>query len=125
MPSGEGFTDSQVREISRAAARAGAQSGLHFSVYVGDRDQAGRDWAERLHTALGAAAPRAVLLAVSPEDRTLEVVTGDVAARRLDDRTCGLAALSMTTAFAVGDLLGGITTGLQMLASAAGAAPAD
>jgi uncharacterized membrane protein YgcG len=120
VPSGEAFTDAQTREISRATATASAATTLHFSVYVGAVDGDIRDYAERLHAALGEAAERAVLIAVSPADRQLEIVTGAAAARRLSDRSCALAALSMTTAFAGGDLVGGVVTGLRMLSESAG-----
>ena len=127
MPSGDGavprrqpFTDGQVREISRACATAGSETGLKFSVYVGPIDGDIRDQAERLHAALGPDAPRAVLVVVAPGDRQLEVVTGKESARRLSDRACALAALSMTTAFSGGDLAGGIMNGVRMLADACG-----
>lgn len=120
MPSGEGFTDAQVREISRASVAATGQTGLHFSVYVGGVEGEIRDYAERLHAALGGQSARAVLIVVSPADRQLEIVTGPTAARRITDRSCALASLSMTTAFAGGDLLGGIVTGLRMLSESAG-----
>jgi len=120
VPSGEGFTDAQVREISRATVTATGQTGLHFSVYVGGVDGEIREYAERLHAAMGPQATRGVLIALSPADRQLEIVTGPAAARRLSDRSCALAALSMTTAFAGGDLVGGIVTGLRMLTEAAG-----
>lgn len=116
----EPFTDGQVREISRAAATAGAETGLRFSVYVGAVEGDIRDHAERLHAALGADTPRCVLLLVAPGDRQLEIVTGRDAHRRLSDRACALAALSMTTAFSGGDLVGGILTGVRMLADACG-----
>lgn len=120
MPSGEGFTDAQVREISRATVAATGQTGLHFSVYVGGVEGEIREYAERLHAALGPNSDRGALLVVSPADRQLEIVTGRTAARRLSDRSCALAALSMTTAFSGGDLVGGIVTGLRMLSEAAG-----
>jgi len=120
VPSGEAFTDGQVREISRACSAASSESGLHHSVYVGPVDGDIRDHAERLHAALGALASRAVLVLVSPGDRQLEIVTGKESSRRLSDRACALTALSMTTAFAGGDLTGGIVTGLRMLSEAAG-----
>ena len=122
MPSGkrEPFTDGQVREISRACATAGAETGLNFSVYIGAVEGDIRDHAERLHAALGPGASRSVLLLVAPEDRQLEIVTGKESSRRLSDRSCALAALSMTTSFAGGDLVGGVLTGLRMLAEASG-----
>ena len=120
MPSGEPFTDPQVREISRACSTASQESGLHYSVYVGPVEGDIRDHAERLHSALGARAANGVVVLVAPGDRQLEIVTGKESSRRLSDRSCALAALSMTTAFAGGDLAGGIVTGVRMLAESAG-----
>jgi uncharacterized membrane protein YgcG len=121
MPADNGpFTDGQVREISRACSTASAESGLHFSVYIGAVEGDIREHAERLHAALGPGATDGALVLVAPGDRQLEIVTGKQSARRLSDRACALAALSMTTAFAGGDLVGGIVTGLRMLSEAAG-----
>ena len=123
MPSGDKdpFSDAQVREISRACNTASSESGLHYSVYIGAAEGDIRDHAGRLHAALGGAvANRAVLVLVAPQDRQLEIVTGKESSRRLSDRACALAALSMTTAFAGGDLVGGIVTGLRMLSEASG-----
>jgi uncharacterized membrane protein YgcG len=117
---GEPFTDGQVREISRACSQASAESGLRYSVFVGPVEGEIRDHAERLHAALGPQASRSVLVLVAPGDRQLEIVTGKESSRRLSDRACALAALSMTTAFSGGDLVGGIVTGLRMLSEAAG-----
>jgi hypothetical protein len=117
---GEPFTDGQVREISRACSQASAESGLRYSVFVGPVEGEIRDHAERLHAALGPLASRSVLVLVAPGDRQLEIVTGKESSRRLSDRACALAALSMTTAFSGGDLVGGIVTGLRMLSEAAG-----
>jgi uncharacterized membrane protein YgcG len=117
---GEAFTNGQVREISRACSTASAESGLHYSVFVGPVEGEIRDHAERLHAALGPLASRSVLVLVAPGDRQLEIVTGKESARRLSDRACALAALSMTTSFSGGDLVGGIVTGLRMLSEAAG-----
>jgi uncharacterized membrane protein YgcG len=120
VPSGEAFTNDQVRSIERAVETASNSTGLHFSVYIGGADGDIRDEAEKMHAALGAEASESVLLVVSPGDRLLEIVTGTDSGRRLTDRACALAALSMTTSFAGGDLSGGIVTGVRMLAEAAG-----
>ena len=93
---------------------------MHFSVYVGAVEGDIREHAERLHAALGPQATNGALVLIAPGDRQLEIVTGKQSARRLSDRACALAALSMTTAFAGGDLVGGIVTGLRMLSEAAG-----
>jgi Domain of unknown function (DUF5130) len=120
VPSGEAFTNDQIREIDRVVATARAETGLVFSVYVGGADGDIRDAAEGLHALHGSLAPRTVLVMISPGDKLMEIVTGEESSRRLSDRACALAALSMTTAFAGGDLVGGIVTGVRMLAEAAG-----
>jgi uncharacterized membrane protein YgcG len=120
VPSGEAFSNEQHRDIERVIASASSSTGLHFSVYVGEVDGDIRDAAEAKHAELGADASDGVLILVAPNDRLLEIVTGESAARRLSDRACALAALSMTTAFAGGDLVGGIVTGVRMLADASG-----
>jgi uncharacterized membrane protein YgcG len=120
VPTGEAFTEGQLQEIARAVATANAETGLHFSVFVGEPEGPHRAYAERLHAALGPHARRAVLVLVAPGQRVLEIVTGEDAARRVPDRACGLAALSMRTSFVGGDLTGGIVTGLRMMSEAAG-----
>jgi uncharacterized membrane protein YgcG len=120
VPSGDAFTTDQIREIERVVETADAETGLKFSVYIGGAEGDIRDAAEKLHVSLGAAATRTALVVISPGDRLLEIVTGEQAAKRLTDRACALAALSMTTSFAGGDLVGGIVTGVRMLAEAAG-----
>jgi hypothetical protein len=120
VQSGEAFTNDQVRSIERAVETASNETGLCFSVYIGGAEGDIRDEAEKLHAAIGPGATAAVLVLVSPGDRLLEIVTGTESARRLSDRACALAALSMTTSFAGGDLVGGIVTGVRMLAEAAG-----
>lgn len=125
MPNGEAFTDAQVHELSRAAATASAETGLHFSVFVGAAEESDvRRYAERLHAALGDRASSGVLIFASPGQRRLEVVVGRGARERVDDRASALAALSMCSAFGGGDLTGGLVTGLRMLAESAGSAAA-
>lgn len=120
MPTGEAFTDGQLRDISGALNTATSETGLHFSVFIGTPDGTPRDYAERLLAALGDRSPTTVLIMVSPGDRRLEIVTGPAAGRRVPDRACALAALSMRSAFTGGDLFGGIVTGVRMLSETAG-----
>jgi alkanesulfonate monooxygenase SsuD/methylene tetrahydromethanopterin reductase-like flavin-dependent oxidoreductase (luciferase family) len=114
VPAGDAFTTDQRRQIEKARARAGRDSGLEFHVYVGPTGDQPREEAQRLHRRLPDA-PRAVLVAVDPRAHVLEIVTGALARRILDDKSCGLAALSMQSAFAAGDLAGGIVRGLNQM----------
>ena len=113
------FTTRQLLRLDEALRVADQQTGLTFSVYIGDLEEPTRAYAEQLHRQLDGAA-RAVLVAVSPNQRLLEIVTGTDARKRISDRDAKLAALSMAAAFAGGDLAGGVLAGLDQLASHAG-----
>lgn len=113
------FTTRQLLRLDEALRLADRSTGLTFSVYVGELDEPARAHAEKLHSQL-ADPDRSVLLAVSPNQRMLEIVTGAEARKRLPDRDAKLAALSMAAAFGGGDLAGGIITGLAQLADHAG-----
>ena len=115
------FTTRQLLRLDQALRVADKSTGLTFSVYVGDLDDPPRGHAEKLHGQLADPAS-SVLIAVSPNQRTLEVVTGSLARRRIPDRDAKLAALSMAAAFTGGDLTGGIVIGLDQLATHAGRA---
>jgi uncharacterized membrane protein YgcG len=115
VPPGDGFTEAQRAGLARAVALVERATGLRVVLRVGRLD-GGRAAAEALLAACGTEAPGSVVVAVDPAARTLEIVTGRRAAEVLDDRTCALAALAMTSSFAAGDLVGGIRNGLQVLA---------
>jgi uncharacterized membrane protein YgcG len=120
QPALEGpFTTRQLLRLDEALRTADQQTGLTFSVYLGDLEEPVRAHAERLHRQIDGA-DRAVLLAVSPNQRLLEIVTGNEARKRISDRDAKLAALSMAASFAGGDLAGGVLAGIDQLASHAG-----
>jgi hypothetical protein len=113
---GDAFSDAQRAELERVVTNADTLTGLSFLLHVG-RIDGGRAGAERLLAGCGDQAQRTVLVAVDPASRGLHIVTGRRAAERLDDRTCALAALAMTSAFSAGDLVGGIRDGVTLLAN--------
>lgn len=114
MPAGDAFTPDQLHDIERAVRNAEAASGLHFSVYVGGADSETRPFAIELLNELDDP-DNTVLVYVDPAGRRLEIVTGELARRQLSDAAAGLAALTMQTSFATGDLAGGLVTGVQQL----------
>ena len=111
------FNARQLSRIDEALTLSSRETGLMFSVYVGEFKQPTRAHAEALFERLH---DDAVLVSVSPGQRVLHIVTGPESAKRLPNRSCALAALAMRASFANGDLTGGIVTGLRMLADAAG-----
>ena len=113
------FTTRQLLRIDEALRLADRSTGLTFSVYAGALDEPARESAEKLHAQLADPAA-SVLIALSPNQRQMEIVTGAEARRRIPDRAAKLAALSMAAAFGGGDLGGGVVQGLAMLADHAG-----
>ena len=114
------FKQSQLSRIDEALTLASRETGLLFSVYVGPLGGEPRQSAEQLFGKLAARHPAPVLVAVSPGERRMEIVTGGESARRIPNRVAGLAALAMRASFTSGDLTGGIVSGLRQLADAAG-----
>jgi uncharacterized membrane protein YgcG len=120
-----GLTLRQQERIEQALERIRSENGLDVSVLVGDLELESLDQfraaADKLHAALGPdRVDTAVLVVVAPGQRRIEIVTGPVVRRRVPDRVCALAVLSMTSAFTGGDLSGGLVDGLRQIADAAG-----
>jgi hypothetical protein len=116
----EVFSYKELARLDEALTMSSRETGLRFTLYVGELRTPTRAHAEELHARSGANPGDSVLIAVSPGQRVVEVVTGAGAARRLPDRACALAVLSMTSAFGAGDLVGGIVNGLRQLSDQAG-----
>ncbi|MDQ6657737.1 MAG: DUF5130 domain-containing protein [Actinomycetota bacterium] len=117
------FVPSQRNTLDEVMAAAERSTGLRFSVYLGDLGTNSQITAESLHAGLGVEAVVAVLLAVSPAQRIVEVVTGAEAARRISNRSARLAVLSVIASCSEGDLLGSLVNGVRTLADQAGTLP--
>ena len=113
------FSPVQLSRLDEALTMASRETGLRFSVYLGDLGDAPTDRSAQLHAELDGS-NEAVLVAVSPGQRVVEVVTGAEARMRLPDRGSKLAVMSMVASFKESDLLGGLLSGLRMLADQAG-----
>ena len=116
------FSQVQLARLDEALTLSSRSTGLGFTIYIGDLGEDTRSEAERLHSSTPDVED-AVLIAVSPGQRVVEVVTGKDAARRISDRGCKLAVMSMVASFTEGDLTGGLVGGLRMLSDQAGKAP--
>ncbi len=108
--------DDVIREAERF-------TGLRFSAYLGDMGSDTTAFAQGLLSGLGSDAPDAVLLAISPGQRVVEVATGGEAARRVSDRAARLAVLAVVASCTDGDLAGALVTGIRILADQAGTLP--
>lgn len=117
------FTPVQLARLDEALTLASRTTGLDFSVYLGDLDERTRATAESLHASIGVGASTAVLIAVSPGQKVVEIVTGEESHRRLADRACKLAVMTMVASFKEGELIGGLISALRLLSDQAGSAP--
>ncbi|MGY1644224.1 DUF5130 family protein [Geodermatophilus sp. SYSU D00703] len=114
------FSYRELLRLDDALTMSSRETGLRFTLYIGDLGAQTRQRAEELFEHSGGHLTESVLLAISPGQRVIEVVAGAAASRRLPDRACALAVLSMTNSFASGDLVGGIVNGLRQLSDQAG-----
>jgi len=113
------FSTQQLARLDEALTLASRDTGLLFAIYLGDLGPQSEAKAAELHASLENA-EGAVLVAVSPAQRLVEVVTGSEAKLRLPDRGAKLAVMSMVASFKESDLFGGLLSGLRMLADQAG-----
>jgi hypothetical protein len=112
---GEVFSDRERLEIDKAIRTAETTCRYEISVFVGAAEEEAKPFAQRLHASL-VAPQRSILVMVDPASRLLEVVTGSDVRRDLTDPEVELAVLEMQSAFAAGDLVGGLKRGVHMLA---------
>jgi hypothetical protein len=113
------LTSTQGDDVRGALRAAERSTGLRFAAYLGPAIGPRRHFSERLHAGLGADADRGVLVFVDQRGRGLEIVTGPLARRSLPDAECRVAATSMAAVLGLGDLVGGLVTGVLMLADQA------
>lgn len=120
------FNTRQLSRLDEALTFASRETGLDFSLYLGELGADSRSAAEKLHATMSNPA-NSVLIAVSPGEKLIEIVTGKAAYVRLPDRGCKLAVASMVASFKEGDLVRGLVNGLvnalRMLSDQAGPAP--
>ncbi|MEO9223072.1 MAG: DUF5130 family protein [Mycobacteriaceae bacterium] len=117
------FSTRQLSQLDEALTLCTRATGLSFSVYLGALGAESRARAEELLAASGAGAGDAVLIAVAPGERVVEVVTGVHAQRRVSDRAARLAVMAMVASFKDSDLIGGLLSALRMLSDQAGPRP--
>lgn len=120
MRAGDRLLPDDVKRIEWATRRAEENSGFSFTAYVAEPDLTGTvpDRAHALHAGL-LDRDRAVLVYVDPQRRELQIVTGAETTRTLTDTECRLAAATMVSSFAAGDLAGGLVNGISQLGEAA------
>lgn len=120
QPSRVPFSTVALSRLDEALTLASRDTGLRFTIYLGELGGNTRQRAEQLHDTLGPAAANAVLVAVSPGECVVEIVTGAESRARLPDRACKLGVMTMIASFKEGDLINGLIAGLRMMVDQAG-----
>lgn len=109
-----GLTESMRENLHDVVDRAREVCGLEVAIHVGVLTQ-GRESAEAIHARLRD--PRsAVLVAVDPEAKSIEIVTGPDARIHVDDRTCQFAVLAVRSGAEVDDVVVGLRDAVLLLA---------
>lgn len=102
--------DCALTEVTRATK-------VRFNVYLGDL---GEDTAAAVDALFPTTpdAAHSVLLAISPNDRAVEVRSGAAIADRADDRVCQLGATAALSSLRQGDLIDGVISAVRVMAAA-------
>lgn len=118
--SAEVFTPRELRKLDEVLATAEHATGLRFATCLGGLGDDPRASAEAIIDSFGDDAEYTALVAVSPAQRTVQIVTGAEAALRISERGTRAAVLSVVASCSGGDLLGGLINGVRILTDHAG-----
>ncbi|WP_028472240.1 DUF5130 family protein [Nocardioides alkalitolerans] len=115
MGAGDGLSNRERQLIDATIRTAEQLCRFEFSVYLGPARGEPRAYATQLHNSLVAPA-RSILIMVDLDARAVEIVTGGVVRRTLDDTQVQLAIAQMQSSFADHDVVGGLNRGIVHLA---------
>lgn len=111
------FTHEDRNRIDRTLTDATRRTRILWTIYIGELGEKSADRARELHSTL----PRpedAVLIAVSPNERSIEIVGGDAIGHRFDDRVAQLGASAAVSSFQREDLIDGLVSAIRVMAAA-------
>jgi hypothetical protein len=106
------LVDNTLTEVTRATK-------VRFNIYIGDLGADSAAGADRIFPTTPEAA-RSVLLAVSPNDKAVEVRSGRDVADRVNDRICQLGVTAAHSSLRQGELIDGLLSALRVMGSAIG-----
>ncbi len=111
------FTHEDRNRMDRTLTEATRRTGILWTIYIGELGDASADRARELLSTL----PRpedSVLIAVSPDERVIEIVGGDAIGGRFDDRVAQLGASAAVSSFQQNDLIDGLVSAVRVMAAA-------
>ncbi|MBF6415283.1 DUF5130 domain-containing protein [Nocardia cyriacigeorgica] len=104
--------DNVLTEATRATK-------VRFNVFIGDLGTDPTAGADTIFPATPEAS-RSVLIAVSPNDRAVEVRSGKDVADRANDRVCQLGVTAALSSMRQGQLIDGLVSAVRVMAAAIG-----
>lgn len=116
------FTTQELVTLDDALTDATRETKVRFNVYVGDLGEADPAAATNALFPTTPEAERSVLIAVSPNQRTVQIRGGRAVANRVTDRIAQLGVTAAVASFSEGDLIDGLVSAIRVM-SAAIAAP--
>ncbi|WP_235900647.1 DUF5130 family protein [Lolliginicoccus suaedae] len=112
-----GFDSEHRIRLDEALIRATRDTGIKFTIYLGELGPDSNDKAFELLDSLDDAAHSA-LIAVAPGERRIEIVSGPAVAHRVTDRICQLGITAALPLLREGDLLDGLVAAVKVMAAA-------
>ncbi|MFM1721944.1 MULTISPECIES: DUF5130 domain-containing protein [Rhodococcus] len=111
------FTTDQLVRLDDALTDATRSTKVRFNIYVGDLGENPAIGADAVfpHTP---EAERSVLIAVSPNQRTIEIRGGRAVQNRVTDRVAQLGVTAALASFGEGDLVDGLVSALRVMSAA-------
>jgi hypothetical protein len=111
------FTTKDLVALDVALTEATRSTKVRFNAYVGDLGADPAAGADALFPTTPEA-ERSVLIAVSPNQRVVEVRSGRVVADRVTDRVAQLGATAAVSSISEGNLIDGLISGIRVMAAA-------
>ncbi|RVW04801.1 DUF5130 domain-containing protein [Rhodococcus spongiicola] len=111
------FTTDDLVRIDDALTDATRLTKVRFNIYVGDLGEDPAMGADAVFPTTPEA-ERSVLIAVSPNQRAIEVRGGRAVANRVTDRVAQLGVTAAAASFTEGDLIDGLVSALRVMSTA-------
>ncbi|MEU1985886.1 DUF5130 domain-containing protein [Nocardia sp. NPDC019395] len=113
------FDNNERLAVDNVLTEATRATKVRFNIYIGDLGPDAGAAVDALFPTTPEAA-RSVLIAVSPNDHSVEVRSGKDVADRANDRVCQLGVTAALSSLRQGELIDGLISAVRVMAAAIG-----
>ncbi|MBF6126779.1 DUF5130 domain-containing protein [Nocardia brasiliensis] len=113
------FSDDERLAIDNVLTEATRATKVRFNIFIGDLGADPAAGADAIFPSTPEASA-SVLIAVSPNDKAIEVRSGREVADRANDRVCQLGVTAALSSFRQGQLIDGLVSAVRVMAAAIG-----